>query len=84
MRWQLLLEEYGPELIYIKGENNIVADALSCLELVEEPTLEELPKEEAGCLQDTSVNWICQQTIHCPTQKYGKSSEQTDICAAGG
>jgi hypothetical protein len=31
MRWRLLLEEYGPELIYIKGENNIVADALSPL-----------------------------------------------------
>jgi RNase H-like domain found in reverse transcriptase len=24
MRWRLLLEEYGPELIYIKGENNIM------------------------------------------------------------
>jgi RNase H-like domain found in reverse transcriptase len=50
MRWRLLLEEYGPELIYIKGENNIVADALSRLELVEEPTVEELPKEEAASL----------------------------------
>jgi RNase H-like domain found in reverse transcriptase/Reverse transcriptase (RNA-dependent DNA polymerase) len=50
MRWRLLLEEYGPELIYIKGENNIVANALSRLELVEEPTLEELPKEEAASL----------------------------------
>jgi RNase H-like domain found in reverse transcriptase len=50
MRWRLLLEEYGPELIYIKGENNIVANALSRLELVEEPTTEELPKEEAASL----------------------------------
>jgi RNase H-like domain found in reverse transcriptase/Integrase zinc binding domain len=50
MRWRLLLEEYDPELIYIKGENNIVADALSRLELVEEPTLEELPKEEVASL----------------------------------
>ena len=29
MRWRLLLEEYSPELIYIKGENNVVANALS-------------------------------------------------------
>ena len=29
MRWRLILEEYGPELRYTKGENNIVADALS-------------------------------------------------------
>ena len=33
MRWRLLLEEYGPELRYIKGEHNIVADALSRLDM---------------------------------------------------
>ena len=33
MRWRLILEEYGPELRYIKGENNIVADALSRLNI---------------------------------------------------
>ena len=32
MRWRLILEEFGPELKYIKGENNVVSDALSCLE----------------------------------------------------
>ena len=32
-RWRLILEEFGPELKYIKGENNVVADALSCLEM---------------------------------------------------
>ena len=32
MRWRLILEEFGPELKYIKGENNVVADSLSCLE----------------------------------------------------
>ena len=32
MRWCLILEEFGPELKYIKGENNVVADGLSCLE----------------------------------------------------
>ncbi|MCX8482344.1 MAG: hypothetical protein ORN50_02095 [Crocinitomicaceae bacterium] len=30
MRWILFIEEYSPDLQYIKGENNIVADALSC------------------------------------------------------
>ena len=33
MLWRLILEEFGPELKYIKGENNIVADALSRLEM---------------------------------------------------
>ena len=33
MRWRLILEEFGPELKYIKGENNVVSDALSSLEI---------------------------------------------------
>ena len=37
MRWQLLVEEYGPELHYVKGSHNVVADALSWLDL--EPKL---------------------------------------------
>ena len=32
MRWRLILEEFGPELKYIKEENNAVSDALSRLE----------------------------------------------------
>ncbi|GFH49692.1 hypothetical protein CTEN210_06168 [Chaetoceros tenuissimus] len=31
MRWQLLLEEFGPNIIHIAGVDNIVADTLSCL-----------------------------------------------------
>ena len=31
MRWRLLLEGYGPEIEYIKGPKNVVADALSRL-----------------------------------------------------
>ena len=37
MRWRLVLEEYGPELRYIKGEQNIVADALSRLDMIDNP-----------------------------------------------
>ena len=33
LRWRMILEEYGPELIYLKGEHNIVADTLSRLDL---------------------------------------------------
>jgi hypothetical protein len=29
MRWQLVIEEFGPKLTYIKGASNIVANALS-------------------------------------------------------
>jgi len=34
MRWRMVLEEYHPELIYLKGKHNIVADALSRLDLI--------------------------------------------------
>jgi hypothetical protein len=37
MQWRLFLEEYSPDIRYIKGESNIVADALSRLELTDEP-----------------------------------------------
>ena len=41
LRWRMVLEEYGPELIYIKGPDNVVADALSRLDL-----LPELPRSD--------------------------------------
>lgn len=31
MRWRLLLEEFGPKIVYIKGTDNTAADALSRL-----------------------------------------------------
>ena len=34
MRWRLILEEYNPELVSIQGSKNIVADALSRLDIV--------------------------------------------------
>jgi hypothetical protein len=41
MRWRLILEEYGPELVYTPGNTNIVADALSRLEIAAfHPTLD--------------------------------------------
>ena len=33
MCWRLILEEFGPELKYIKGENNVVDEALSSLDM---------------------------------------------------
>ena len=32
MRWRLIIEEFGPKLTCIKGESNVVADALSRLD----------------------------------------------------
>ena len=33
MRWSLIIEEFVPELKYIKGENNVVDNDLSRLEV---------------------------------------------------
>ena len=33
MRWRLILEEFGLELKYIKGENNAVSYAISCFDM---------------------------------------------------
>ena len=38
MRWQLLFEEFGPTIEYIKDPKNIVANALSRLNLVSLPS----------------------------------------------
>jgi hypothetical protein len=36
MRWRPVLKEFGPDLQHIKGERNVVADALSRLETEDE------------------------------------------------
>ena len=33
MCWRLILEYFGPELKYIKGENNVVSNTLYCLDM---------------------------------------------------
>ena len=37
MQWRLIIEEYGPELEYIKGTHNIIADALTRLDIEKQP-----------------------------------------------
>ena len=46
MRWRLIIEEYSPELIYIPGLKNIVADALSRLGIEGTENLSELDDKD--------------------------------------
>ena len=36
LRWRLYVEEYSPSILYVKGEQNMVADALSHFDKTEE------------------------------------------------
>ena len=42
VRWRLIIEEFGPELLYIKGTKNIVADALSRLDITTNQPLDDV------------------------------------------
>jgi hypothetical protein len=56
MRWHLILKEYGPELHYIKGESNVVADAPSRLDmLADHPVSEEEVAEMFPADSDTGT-----------------------------
>jgi len=46
MRWRLYIEEYSPDLRYLPGPSNVVADALSRLEIQTEPMEEAFFTEE--------------------------------------
>ena len=50
IRWQLLLEEHGPEFICIKGVRNIAADAMSHLETAPSNVAEATTEEETTLL----------------------------------
>ena len=55
-RWRLLLEEYGPEITYIKGIDNTVADALSRLEYDPNKNLKRLDHHTRFCHMVTLLN----------------------------
>ena len=58
MHWRLILKEFGPKLIYIKGEQNVVADKLSCMELSEEDfTLDAFTAEDHDFPDDYSLSY---------------------------
>ena len=47
--WRLLLEEFGPNIVYIKGVDNTVADAISCLEYDPDKKTKSLGTHECHC-----------------------------------
>jgi hypothetical protein len=85
-RWRLYVEEYGPELRYVPGENNVIADALSrlpmCAELLTPPSVLEESLPELMDLHLPSLDEQCpihyrvitdQQQAKIPRKIYQKS-----------
>ena len=62
MRWRLILEEYSPEIIYIKGPNNVVADALSRLPIKENnENKNNNNTNDLGCINNESYSNIIEK-----------------------
>ncbi len=60
-RWRLLLEEFGPEIVHIKGIQNTVADAISRLDF------DPVQDEKANRILFTKC-W-CHYTMHAPPEE---------------
>jgi len=70
-RWRLLLEEYGPEIIYIKGIHNTVADAISRLHF-----------SKAHSLKEQRQNWMILTKSWCKmkcSHNNSKDKQQIDL-----
>jgi hypothetical protein len=50
--WRLIVEEYGPNIIYLPSKCNIITDALSCLPKLNEPHDESAFLEEIFALDE--------------------------------
>eukprot|EP00804_Cyclotella_cryptica_P026179 CCRYP_009768-RA/>CCRYP_009768-RA protein AED:0.35 eAED:0.24 QI:0/0/0/1/0/0/3/0/398 len=61
--WRLLLEEYGPKIVYIKGIHNTVADAISRL--------------DSGPTQDDNANWMTFTKCWCHYTEHAISARST-------
>jgi hypothetical protein len=63
-RWRLYVEEYGPELRYVPGENNIIADAFSRLPMMDRPN--EIEPAVPATLPELAEVYDMQSDGKCP------------------
>ena len=75
-RWRLLLEEYGPEIVYIKGIHNTVADAISRLEY--NPVL----KSDQVVWMTFTKSWCYYQEHYTETADPGEHKESMNFVFA--
>ena len=56
MRWRLTIEEFGPELVYIPGKKDVVADMLSRLPIQESVTQADSVEEAYACAEEYALD----------------------------
>jgi hypothetical protein len=74
LRWRLLLEEFNLELVYIKGAHNVVADALSRLDITSkslEATLYSASNIELFAANKNELPYFPRE--YCVIEKYNKN-----------
>ena len=64
LRWRLFVEEYSPDIRYIKGELNVPADALSRLEIGD------TPMDEAHFTEEICSEYYAQEADDLPQDAY--------------
>jgi hypothetical protein len=69
-RWRLILEEYGPEIVYIKGIDNTVADAISRLDF----TPKSAPNKESE-----QHNWMTFTKCWCALNQNTQESKKQHV-----
>ena len=75
MRWRLYIEEYSPDLQYIKGENNDFAETISRLEMDKE-----LNPKEALITEEMQSNWYCYAKEEQNYDSHPLSFQQLEQC----
>jgi hypothetical protein len=77
MRWRLYIEEYSPELQYIKGTHNVVADALSRLE-ISETSIEDTRETFLGLLECFGLKQPDETDFHPLNFKHLLKTQEND------
>ena len=72
-RWRLLLEEYGPEIVYIKGIHNTIAYAISRLEY--DPSINRTTSSDIVQKQ----NWMTVSKYWCNLEKDDTTSHEDQM-----
>jgi len=75
MQWQLLLEQFGPELTHAKGANNVVAGAISVPDVTEEEFSAEAFTNELAIRKKSF-----QRDVLSPAKKQPSVKRKTERC----